>query len=367
MAGGFFNFFSGKDKTPPEPEKRVAPHWANDATWITSQVFIDKKDKNRRFYYAADQISAGWRTCKYSYLIAAGHCSSDRISYPDTVDEAIQAIAALEKELLEAGYSPVPGLKGNYREAATLHGAYIDDQGNYIKMQEKAPLSKNVLFEGKDLKALYGKPENKPAETVIKTWDDFYREIVYNHPQENLVLSEQDQQDPQFPKIIKEISNTLKIMQALESKGAGNQMEKIVDSFSESAFYRAFEAVQWDKSGTEDSEGGKHKLVYDYEAALLTTLMRMGGKLYQQFTTSLSPPADTVQHLANVSESISTFVQRCFYFSHEKAKQLTNVIMQGPDPYTDKPLPLEVFFKKYQDLLPPAAPKKNKPKPPSAG
>jgi hypothetical protein len=287
-----------------------------------------------------------------------------------TIGTALWALAKLEKEMQEDGYVPVPGLKGNYHEVANLHLAYFDDQGNYVSVAKDAPLAKDATFSRKSIQALYSKAAEKPADHFIGTWDDFYREIVYSHPLENLVLSDQDKQDPKFPHIMQEIADTLKVMHDIEhetmSKKERQVMEKEVLSFSGSAFYRAFDAVQWDKSGTKDSEGGKHKIVHDYEAALLTTLMRMGGKLYQQFTTSLSASPDTIHMLAEVGEAIETFARRCFYFSPEQAKQLAGVIMQGPDPYAGKPLPLEIFYKQHRDYFV-AEPKKNRPKPPSAG
>ncbi|MCE9507549.1 MAG: hypothetical protein K8R48_04435 [Alphaproteobacteria bacterium] len=376
---GFFDLFSGKDDTPPAPEKRVVPSWAENITnpiesWITTQVFIDKKDKSKRIYYAAAHMRDDtWRIVKYSYSATDQNSSysSDVIGSKNGAGEAIPRIAEIEKLLLEEGYTPVDVLRGNYREAANQNGAYFDDKGNYVPVTQDAPIiEKDALIDRKGIQALYSKAAGKSAEPVIRTWDDFYREIVRNSSQEGFVLSEQDKQNPNFPKIMAHISDTLTVMHALEgAMTAGTniqQLKKAARSFSGTAFNELAMKISWG-NGEYDEDGGTPKIVYDYEAARLTTLMRMGARLYQKLTTSLSVDADGLQLLESISNNLSAFAEERLYCSPEQAKQLANVIMQGPDPYADKPLPLEIFYKQYQDQVSAPAPKKNKPKPPAAG
>jgi hypothetical protein len=377
---GFFDLFSGKDDTPPAPEERIIPEFAKNIKspiegWITTQVFVDKKDKNKRIYYVALHDSGGWDILKCSYSITDMHksYSSEREAHRDGTSETIRLIAALEKAFLAEQYTPVDVLRGNYREAANLNGAYFDDKGNYTVVTQDAPIiEKDALIDRKGIQALYGKAAEKPADSVIRTWDDFYREIVRNSSQEEIVLSDQAKQDPTLPKVMENISDTLIVMHALESKMISEkerlQLEKAAFSFSGNFFYELATKINWSNGETVyDEDGGTPRIVYDYEAARLTTLMRVGARLYQKLTTSLSVDTDGLQLLESISNNLSAFAEERLYCSPEQAKQLANVIMQGPDPYADKPLPLEIFYKKYQDQVSAPAPKKNKPKHPSAG
>jgi hypothetical protein len=300
----------------------------------------------------------------------------------ETIDRAIRILAMLEKDARdEEGLLPVPGLNGNYREAANRHSAYFDDEGAYIKAEADAPVSQNAMFDRKGIQALYSKTEDKPAESAIKTWDDFYREIVHKYPQEEIVLSDQDKQDPRFHKVLEYMGGTLMLMRALGGKMINEEeIEEAILPLSSSSGHESFNSIGYMKSYWIPSPSGGietkhelqrtewHKLAYICDAARLTAMMRMGSKIYQQLMTSLFADADGLQLLEGASQNISAFAEDRLRCSPEQAKQLANVIMQGPDPYADKPLPLEVFYKQYRDQVPVVAtPKKNKPKPPSAG
>src|SRR3990172_11236523 len=186
---GIFNRSSKKDGAPPE-KRRVPPFaenlQADDDQWITGQVFVAKDDKNHRVYFAAaKQDDYSWTIKKYSYSIKQPEAGLKKLPYKWllTVDDAIALIAGLDKISLEVeGSAPVPGLNGNFRDIANLHSAYIDDQGNYVSLAQNQMIEKDAVFDRKGLQALYSKAAEKPAEPFIKTWDDFYREIVNKCP-----------------------------------------------------------------------------------------------------------------------------------------------------------------------------------------
>jgi len=381
MPNGFFNFFSGKDDTPPAPEERVIPEFAENIKnptegWITTQVFIDKKDKNKRVYYAADLVGDNtWRVIQYSYSATGqnSNLTAKQLAQKGTTDEAIQLIAEIEKRLLKEEYTPVDILRGNYREAANLNGAYFDDKGNYTAVTQDEPIiKKDAMLDRKGIQALYGKAAEKPAEPVIKTWDDFYREIVNTYPQAIIAYDN-------YPKgiVAYDISDGLP-SQCVESS---KLLLKKLDAFDKT-MTDSKASLQEKQSIIKDiSYYGGGPIVnpavvgYTHYVTKLTALLRAGGKLYHELLTSISGSTETIQLLSDIADTISATVahhENLLAVSPERVKQLVNIMMQGPDPYADKPLPLEVFLDKYKEQpspdknqLPPAP--KTKPKNPGLG
>jgi hypothetical protein len=378
---GFFNRPAGKGDNAA-PEKRNLPEWLGEihpdkGEWITSQVFIDKKNKNCRIYYCARQLADDeWHVGEYFYNPAKDKYAEVQSCHRE-YGHAAALIKVKEVEYIyqELGYVPVPSLHGNYREVATLHGAYFDEQGNYIETKENTPLSENVLLERKDLNALY----SKSSERAIKTWDDFYCEIVHKYPQEDLVLSDEDKQGSSLQKVMKQVTTTLNIMHSSAVHSRDNnmgdenerqQLQRVIDLYSGDAVYRLCNAeVLSTLYPPEPYAAGKHDemIVYNYQAALLTALMRMGGNLYQQFTASISMETDILRMMSEISQAIESHAQKHFHLSAAQAKQLANVIALGPDPYADKTLPLKTILTQYQEQTSRTAAKNNNLKPPSAG
>jgi hypothetical protein len=359
MPNGFFNFFSGKDDTPPAPEGRRVP-WliedipSPDDKWITTQVFINKKDKNGRIYYAARYFEhyKNWEIEEYSYSTKDTGSGVTSTTLYDSlpIDRAIQILARLEQVTKnEDGLLPVPGLKGNYREVANLHSAYIDDKGNYISVVKDKPLAKDATFNRKGIQALYSKATEKPAEPFIKTWDDFYRVIVNKYPPEALTRA------PLPDWFVKSSRGMMEDIKALVPKIRDPQA-----SLQEKLLARNYAHC----GGVRIDDFPEAQ--YAYHVMQLTALMRAGNEVFRQLTASVSRSEENMLLLEEVGKTIRHFV-RCqhekdFAFSREQAEQLVNLMMQGPDPYADKPLPLEVFLDKYKNQLPPAA--KSKPENP---
>lgn len=369
---GFFDLFSGKDDTPPAPEKRAIPPSAEGIKnplegWVVTQVFVDnEKRKSDRVYYAARLDGDTWDIlkCTYSVTERGPYCWVKRIAYKGSADEAIEVIAKIEKALLQEGYKPIPSLRGNYIEAANLNGGYINDKGEYVPVAKNELLDKDMTFTRKGISAMYSKAAEKPAGTEIKTWDDYYREIV--RPSEVLALSEKEQQNPKLEKLLGCIGDVLAMMHVLDGKmtvrAERQYLEKAARSFDAGDFYRLGAEIS-QSDGEYDEDGGTPKIVYDYEVARLTSMMRLGATLYQKLTASLSIDEDELKLLTHINQTLPVLAEERLYCSPEQARQLANVIMTGLDPYADKPLPLEVFYKRYMDQL--SSPKKNTPKPPS--
>ena len=293
-----FGLFNKKSRPP---EERRVPDFAQgksreDKTWITSDVYVEdgKSNKNLRAYFAAlyNEDTKRWDICQYVYPV-----NGDR-SYGNDglwINSDLQNLT-LERVLLafsgigHDGLSPVPGLKGNYREFASQCGAYFDEKDKFISLKGGAPVIGEVLLKKEQLSEIYSQPENKTdAAAVLRTWDDYYREIFNKFPlQSDTPISEQ-------------------------------MIERVT---------------------------------------LLTLLMRSGGDIYNKFSTSATAEPETLQHLADVGAAIKSYAQNCMAFSPEQAKQLADIIMQGPDPYADKPLPMEEFIRQ-QKQQPKASPPKS--------
>jgi hypothetical protein len=376
---GFFDLFSGKDDTPPAPETRVIPKFAENIEnpikgWITTQVFIDKKNKKRRVYYAARLEDQMWKICLYSYSVSTPQTGAlkteiETETNKEDTGNAILFISQLDKTLMNLAdnFSPVSGLSGNYREAANLHGAYFDDKGNYISIAKDKPLVKDATFNRKGIQAMYSKAADKSTEAVIGTWDDFYREIVNTYPQAIIAYNN-------YPKgiVAYDISNGLS-SQCVESS---KLLLKKLDAFDKTMTDNKASLQEKQSIIKAISYYGGGPIVnpavvgYTHYVTKLTALLRAGGKLYHELLTSISGPTETIQLLSDIADTIGATVahhENLLAVSPEHVKQLINIMMQGPDPYADKPLPLEVFLDKYKDQVFAPTPKKTKPKPPSAG
>jgi len=183
---GFFKKLFSKEADPP-PEERRLPSMAKDSRliWITTQVFVYKKEKNLRVYGAAlhDTIASQGTLGRCYYYIDDQQPAELRQSDSHlAIRNAIILIAEQEKAWMESpDMVPVPGLKGNYREIAPQYGLYCADNGDILKINQDTRVATNALFGRKALDALYGEKKKEPPEVVaIATWEDFYREIVNN-------------------------------------------------------------------------------------------------------------------------------------------------------------------------------------------
>ncbi|MCE9507548.1 MAG: hypothetical protein K8R48_04430 [Alphaproteobacteria bacterium] len=344
MPKEFFNFFAGKDAPPPAPEKRVIPSWAKNIKspiegWITTQVFVDKKDKSKRVYYAAQTFADGeWVVAKYTYSSVSDHDrhKEELRNERHNIGAATCAIAELEKRILEEGHVPVAGLHGNYREAANLNGAYIDDKGDYIVVTKDEPvITKDALIDRKGIQAMYSKAAEKPAEeSFIKTWDDFYRVIVHKYPPEALACTPLPEW---FVKCSREMIGEVNDLNLKVRDPHASLQEKLLAR--NCAHCRGVKA-----DGFMEAE-------YAFHVVQLTALMRAGSEVFRQLPDSLARSAENMELLKEIGETIRHFVtiqhSKNFRLPPEQAEQLVNIMMQGPDPYADKPLPLEEILGKY--------------------
>jgi hypothetical protein len=355
MAGGFFNFFSGKDNTPPAPEKRVGPAFSENIKnptegWITTGVFINHKDKKSRVYYAARIEDQMWKIHEYSYSISQPDTyKTETKASEKNLEGAIRLIASFNRILttIEEGYSPVPGLSGNYREAAYLNAAYIDDKGNYIPVSEDTLITGNAALESSGIKAMYNKAASRWDISAVRSWGDFYSLIVARH---DISASVEFINAPDSTWFVARCREMLKDAKEFERKMTDSTL-----SLREKQ--KALKSIVCAGVKTKDHPNPE----YHYYAAQLTALMRAGSKVYSQCLTPASSSPETFQLLSDIGEAIRSFAgeNRRLSLGKKMSKEIADLIVQGPDPYADKPLPLEVILSKYT-----AAPQKPEPKQP---
>jgi len=324
---GIFN------KSAAKKEERLLPYFAQEEAlkqpgenWVTTQVFKLKGWRNRkhRAYYAACKTREGnWEV---SYLIYSLKNKEIQSQYVGSFPNLHGAILKLMEKEKEPGFGdPVPGLEGNYREVVRQSSeVYFDDKGN-LKSAKKGVSSKDDVFLTKEkLEKIYNKAEKKKQleASEISTWDDFYKEIV---------------RKKRLP-ANKEVSKELHGLISDFNKRLGPEKLSAISTRED------LQEAMGNIKGADLAERAgdpNYAVYYHYNVMILTALLRTGGNVYNDFSTSASASQKTIELLADIGSSIENFAQRGLALPPEKAKQLANLIMQGPDPYADKPLPLE--------------------------
>lgn len=339
------------------PEERLLPRFsksaAADEKWIDSQVFTSKKDKKLRFYYAAlVPVGAGeiGAADVYKCVYKANARDADTVELSSynvgwSFAGVIQTIANAERIMLEsADCEPVPGLRGNYREVAKSQGIYLDDDGNVLTVNKDTRVAANAIFDRQGLNKIYGdKPQEQPAVPVVATWEDFYRDVVNNPDRIRF---------PGTPLFSPKATNAL--------LGGVKELQQTITTDWRSRSEKRQAILDLSRISCPDYYPD---LLYHFNVVVLTSLMRAGTDLYRQFSSSaVLLQKDAVQSLSDVGSAINTFAQQRFGLSPERAQKIADIIMQGPDPYADKPLPLQAWIVQQQALTPPpAVPRKKMP------
>ncbi|MBI3440248.1 MAG: hypothetical protein HY052_00300 [Proteobacteria bacterium] len=323
---GIFKKMFGKDcDKPGQPEERRIPDFAKsfipaEEIWVTGQVFAgDKKDKNRRIYYAfrykPSQPDAGPEIYKCSYQINRPdepvQLKAD--DWEHSLLDAVKYLARRERNLLSCGCTPVLELKGNYRDVANLEGWIFNDRGECIPIGKDTLVTSDALFKRDALDAIYGsKTKESDSAPVIATWDDFYREIV-NKTESALKPNETTGNNK---------SDYLKrFRQAMRDTSLSFKQKE--DLLSE------IRSLGWVGNNSDPT-------VYRGTVTLLTELLRAGGELYQQFATSVPAEPETLRLLKTLGESVVFVARTRLDLPATTAEQLAKLIVQGPDPYADK-------------------------------
>lgn len=310
--------------------------------WIAGQVYRPKglKNRNKRVYYAAiPKDDKTWQINAYSYSVKEKVLRSQYFTSVESMESAIRKIMTLEA-IVNLG-SPVPGLEGNYREVVRQSSSlYFDDKGDLVSAKNGVDAERDAFLTKEKLDKIYGKSEEK-AEAAIETWDDFYREIVRKKR-----LPAGKRASGKLRELISDFNQKLGI-EKISKISTTAELQEAVGNIKG--------AVLADVASKPD-----YAVYYHYNVMILTALMRTGGNVYDKFSTSASASPETLQLLSDIGKSIDSFAQKGLALSPEQSKQLANLIMQGPDPHADKPLPLEKLIAE-ETAAKKAAPKPHSP------
>jgi hypothetical protein len=338
------------NKASDKPEERPIPEDAVGKTFITGRVLhglAKHEQKDQRWYYGAvyhdfgknggvDQYSINF----YSYSVRNKIISTTCLDVVTSLEEAIREIATAERDrATDARCVPVPGLEGNYRDFAAKAGGYFDEKDNFVSVKGDATLTKDVFLSRGELEKMY-KADDAPApvakEPPISTWKDYYREVVRKYPLGKTIL-------------IGEVS--LKTVKILEQ-------QLMDENLSCSHKKRLLENIQYIDV---DPAIAPRRSYYHYNVMVMTALLRAGGKAYGDFASSTSVNPETLRFLSLMKDTIEFFAPLLVKVLPAQAKQMANIIAQGPDPYASQPLPLEKAFMKKPAAAKPVVGKSHSP------
>lgn len=368
MFKGIFNAFS-KNEDPqaaPLPEERWIPSMGSSLTppnefWVTTQVFVDKKQKGLRVYYAfvhkADS-STTKSVYKCSYRIGKGNGDANVEAYEPDFRSAVSSLARLEKQMREQPqlFEAVPELRGNFRDLASLQKLHFDDNGNCIPIGKKTLVASEALFKRETLDALYGEEKKESAEMPsILTWDDFYRDVVNKKGAlskadlQKIVTDGWSEESRVCQKFIRDSHEMMRVLKELH--------QTILDGSAPSKKSIVFPNPQFPMTDPDLARSA----VYQYRVMALTSLLRAGGELYQKFTSTIPADPQVIGILASLGKSAHSIACNQLDFPARVADDIVNIITQGPDPYAGKPLPLEEALERYSAGSSQPAPKKKPP------
>lgn len=363
MFDKIFNAFS-KDDTP-EPLRYPPVLDGSGDQRPMSRVFMDKKDKKKRFYlWAAEVIDSDsgkvveWQLRLRTYRVKDGKTEpvdnqQDIYGAQVTPDAAIRVMVAFEKESLGGGHTLVPGLRGNYHEFANRYGLHIDDDGNVSEVAKNKPLTQGGMIERKGLIALYA--DNRKAP-VFSSWEDIYANIVQKLPVENADMAA-FANDPAYPGFVRQAEMLLKKMNGLTVYlNDGNRYSAIE---KQSTLQNIAEYVIVDPTGFATPENA---LIAQHlcDASVLVGLMRTAEELYKgQFDAGATPDPAMLHIIARTADAAAKVAQQRFHIPEAEAKKMRDIIPQGPDKVATL-LPLEDVLQRYP------VQKKSAPKAPGA-
>lgn len=354
MSKGFFSKLFSSQKDDPLsalPEERWLPEEAKSVSppktfWVTTNVFADKKNKGARTYYAfvynADDPIQLKSIYKCSYYVGQNKGELNVEAYEPDFRRAVSRLAQLEKIRISQPqlFAPVPELRGNYRNLASLQHLHFNDAGNCIPIGKKTLVASEALFKRETLDALYGEEKKEPAAPTIATWDDFYEVIIRKDPAQGAL--ETLTESTSYSRFVADSHKMLEVLKDVHHRVTEGEWDHVGNvTLPKPSVLRAGEGL------------------YQYYTTAITMLLRSGAVLYQKCTTTIPADTQTLAVLSSLGNSVRSIARNQLGFSAETAEQIVNIIVQGADPYADKLLPLEELLEKYPpDSSQPTAKKK---------